>query len=77
MIHILDEIVLDPAQIPGVLQMLVESYLPGLPARHTLSLCQRWVSPPVTIPDQPNTLWLLWQVTDELGYYGMRDWPPA
>jgi hypothetical protein len=72
MIHILDEIVLDAAQVPVVLQWLDERYLPGLPARRTLSLCNRWVSPPVAVPDQPNTLWLLWQVADAAGYYGMR-----
>ncbi|MBV6424121.1 MAG: hypothetical protein NAOJABEB_01931 [Steroidobacteraceae bacterium] len=72
MIHILDEIVLDPAQIPAVLRQLEESYLPGLPARPTLSLRQRWASPPAVIPGRPNTLWLLWQVTDEPGYFRMR-----
>jgi hypothetical protein len=72
MIHILDEIELAAEQIPTVLEWLEQRYLPGLPARHTLSLSQRWVSPPVAIPGRPNTLWLLWQVTDELGYYTMR-----
>jgi len=72
MIHILDEIVLDASQVPTVLQWLDERYLPGLPARRTLSLLQRWVSPPVAVPDAPITLWLLWQVTDTYGYYGMR-----
>lgn len=72
MIHILDEIVLDAGQVPVVLQWLEERYLPGLPARRTLSLLNRWVSPPVAVPDSPTTLWLLWQVTDAYGYYGMR-----
>ena len=72
MIHILDEIELPPERIAAVLDMLEQRYLPGLPGRYTLTLSQRWVSPPVAVPGQPNTLWLLWQVTDELGYYTMR-----
>lgn len=72
MIHILDEIELPAERIATVLELLEQRYLPSLPARHTLSLSQRWVSPPVAVPGRPNTLWLLWQVTDEFGYYTMR-----
>ena len=71
-IHILDEIVLAPDAIAQVLQLLEEHYLPGLPARQTLSLQQRWMSPPVQLDDQSNSLWLLWEVTDAYGYYTMR-----
>lgn len=71
-VHILDEIVLEPDNIEQVLQLLEEEYLPGLPARQTLSLLQRWVSPPVQLEDRANTLWLLWEVTDVYGYYTMR-----
>lgn len=71
-IHILDEIVLPPGAIAEVLQLLEDEYLPGLPARQTLSLQQRWVSPPVQLEGQNNTLWLLWEVSDAYGYYTMR-----
>ncbi len=71
-VHILDEIVLQPDDIHTVLQLLENGYLPGLPARHTLTLAQRWVSPPVQLDNQHNTLWLLWEVTDIYGYYTMR-----
>lgn len=71
-IHILDEIVLQPEDINTVLQLLENQYLPGLAARRTLRLTQRWVSPPVRLDVQPNTLWLLWAVTDVYGYYTMR-----
>lgn len=71
-VHILDEIVLQPDNLHAVLEMLEDRYLPGLPARHALTLAQRWVSPPVRLADQPNTLWLLWTVTDAYGYYTMR-----
>jgi len=71
-VHILDEIVLDPGNIAPVLQLLEDGYLPGLAARQTLSLLQRWVSPPVQLDAQSNTLWLLWEVSDLYGYYTMR-----
>lgn len=71
MIRILDEITLDAERIDQVMQTLETLYLPRC-AERGLSLAQRWVSPPVAIAGQPNTLWLLWQVADVWGYYGMR-----
>lgn len=71
MIRILDEITLDAEHIDTVMQNLAELYLPSCGERG-LSLEQRWVSPPVAVPGQANTLWLLWQVPDVWGYYGMR-----
>ncbi|UDM53493.1 hypothetical protein [Cupriavidus sp. MP-37] len=71
MIHILDEIVLAPGNLPAVLELLEGQYLPGSAARD-LALVQRWVSPPVALEDAPNTLWLLWQVPDAPAYYAMR-----
>lgn len=71
-VHILDEIVLDPDSIEKVLQLLEDEYLPGLTERRTLSLQQRWVSPPVQLDAKTNTLWLLWEVSDVYGYYTMR-----
>nr|WP_116332097.1 hypothetical protein [Cupriavidus taiwanensis] len=71
MIHVLDEIVLAPGHLPTVLDLLESRYLPGGAARG-LTLLHRWISPPVALPDAPNTLWLLWQVADAPGYYAMR-----
>ena len=71
MIQILDEILLDPEHIPAVLALLDERYMPQAAARG-LALPQRWASPPVAIPGEPNRLWLLWQVPDVWSYYGMR-----
>lgn len=71
MIQILDEILLDPEQIPALLALLDRRYLPQAASRG-LSLLQRWVSPPVAVPGEPNSLWLLWQVPDVWGYYAMR-----
>src|SRR5262245_48455777 len=71
MIQILDEILLDPKHIPAVLALLDEHYMPQAAARG-LTLLQRWASPPVAVPGEHNRLWLLWQVPDVWGYYGMR-----
>lgn len=71
MIQILDEILLAPEHVPTVLALLEEHYLPHTAARG-LTLQQRWVSPPVAVPGELNRLWLLWQVPDVWGYYGMR-----
>ncbi|MDH4554105.1 hypothetical protein E8F11_02770 [Pseudomonas sp. BN417] len=71
MIQILDEILLDPRHIPAVLALLEERYMPQAAARG-LTLLQRWASPPVAVPGERNRLWLLWQVPDVWGYYGMR-----
>ena len=71
LIHVLDEIVLEPEHIPAVLVLLNERYLPGCEPRG-LTLLNRWVSPPVAVPDEPNTLWLLWQVPGVYAYYSMR-----
>jgi hypothetical protein len=61
MIHVLDEIVVNAEHVPAVLTLLQEHHLSN-----------RWVSPPVAIPDERNTLWLLWQLPGVLAYYGMR-----
>ncbi|UVJ42110.1 hypothetical protein NVV94_15725 [Pseudomonas sp. LS1212] len=71
MIQILDEIRLAPNHVPTVLALLDERYMPHAAARG-LTLLQRWVSPPVAVPGEQNRLWLLWQVPDVWGYYGMR-----
>ncbi|MGH8808074.1 MAG: hypothetical protein ACREX0_09370 [Noviherbaspirillum sp.] len=58
-------------RLPAVLALLHERYLPGIGARG-LTLLNRWVSPPVAIDGEPNTLWLLWQLPSVRAYYGMR-----
>ena len=76
MIHLLDEITLDASQVPRVLALLDDEYLPGLPEPLPV-LLNRWVSPPVVVPEVPTTLWLLWQLPDVPAYYRMRANPGA
>ena len=71
MITILDEICVPAAELSSTVQLLESHYLPAAEGRG-LTLSAQWVSPPVVRPGQPNTLWLQWQVADEMSYYGMR-----
>ncbi|MGR3906510.1 hypothetical protein Q3A80_05650 [Burkholderia sp. SR8] len=71
MIQIVDEITVAPERIPDVLALLRDRYLPGHAARG-LTAAGCWVSPPVAVPGQPSTLWLIWQVADAPSYYRMR-----
>lgn len=71
MITILDEIHLPAGELLLMLQRLEKNYLPEAEGRG-LSLVAQWVSPPVVLQSQPNTLWLQWQVADAMSYYGMR-----
>lgn len=76
MIYLLDEITLDASEVPRVLALIDDEYLPGLPELLPV-LLNRWVSPPVVVPDVPTTLWLLWQLPDVPSYYRMRANPGA
>lgn len=69
-VQLLDQIVIDPARLPDLL-VLLEQWLPECGARG-MTMQQRWVSPPVAVPGQPNTLWLLWQVPSLWAYYGLH-----
>ena len=68
MIQLLDEISLDASQLPALRHLLAERYLPGAKARGML-LAAEWISPPVAVPGEPNTLWLLWRLPDLAGWW--------
>ncbi len=70
-ITILDEICVPAGELSSTLQYFESHYLPAAEGRG-LTLTAQWVSPPVVLQDQPNTLWLQWQVADPMSYYGMR-----
>ena len=61
LIVILDEIHCSAQAIPDLMQRFEQDYLPGALNRG-LTLTAQWVSPPVALPDQGNTLWWQWQV---------------
>ena len=67
----MDEIRVPAGELSSTVQLLENHYLLAAEARG-LTLVAKWVSPPVVLQDQPNTLWLQWQVADTLSYYAMR-----
>lgn len=71
MIAILDEIRCSAQALPELVRRFEQDYLPAALERG-MTLSGQWVSPPVALPDQPNTLWWQWQVADIASYYGMR-----
>ena len=71
MITILDEVQCRAGDLSDLLQRFERDYLPAALERG-LVLSGQWVSPPVALPDKPNTLWWQWQVKDTASYYGMR-----
>lgn len=71
MIQLLDEIVVAADSLPIVRALLHERYLPGAQARK-MQLAGEWVSPPVAVTDEPNTLWLAWQLPDVGAWWDMR-----
>lgn len=71
MIRLLDELVVDPARLAELRELLATAYVPGAQARG-MQLAAQWLSPPVALPDAPNTLWLLWQLPDLGAWWAMR-----
>lgn len=71
MIQLLDEITVAPEALPALRALLQARYLPAAQARG-MALAGEWVSPPVTVADQPHTLWLNWQLADVGNWWAMR-----
>lgn len=71
MISIMDEIRCSAADLPTLLRRFEQDYLPEALNRN-LILRGHWVSPPVAVADQPNTLWCQWELPDAASYYAMR-----
>ena len=71
MITVLDRIDVAPADLPALRAMLRERYVPGAQERG-LVLQGEWVSPPLALADQYNTLWLRWSLPDAGAFWAMR-----
>lgn len=71
MIQLLDEIVVTPEALPALRELLQARYLPAARARN-MHLAGEWLSPPVTVPEQPHTVWLAWQLPDTGAWWQMR-----
>ena len=70
-IHILDELTVEPENLEEVRRLMTEGYMAGA-AERGMTLEQTWLTPPVELFDQPNTLVYLWSVPDAPAWWAMR-----
>ena len=70
-ICILDELTVEPGNLDEVRRMMAEGYMAGA-AERGMTLEQTWLTPPVELFDQPNTLVYLWSVPDAVAWWAMR-----
>ncbi len=70
-IRILDELTVAPGQLAEVRQLMAEGYTVGASERG-MTLEHTWLTPPVELFDQPNTLVYLWSVPDAPAWWAMR-----
>jgi hypothetical protein len=69
-IYILDEVTTKPGQGEAFLAAYMEKYAPGARARG-MTLVHRWVSPPLWLKEQSNTVYVIWSVHGANGWWGM------
>lgn len=70
-IHVLDELTVAPGQLDAVRHLMAEGYMAGA-ADRGMTLEQTWLTPPMELFDQPNTLVFLWSVPDATAWWAMR-----
>ncbi len=70
-IRIIDELTVAPGQLAEVRQLMAEGYTAGA-AERGMTLEQTWLTPPVELFDQPNTLVYLWSVPNAPAWWAMR-----
>jgi len=76
-IYILDQITPKPGQAQAFLNAYMEKYAPAARARG-MTLVHRWVSPPMWLKEQSNTLFIIWTVQGakawwQMSFLGRRD----
>jgi hypothetical protein len=69
-IRLVDQITVKPGQGRAFLRAYMERYVPGALARG-LVLEQRWVSPPLWLEEQSNTLVFVWTLRGAQGFWAM------
>jgi len=70
-IHILDELTVEPENLEEVRRLMNDGYMADA-AERGMTLEQTWLTPPVELFDQPNTLVYLWSVPDAPAWWAMR-----
>ena len=67
----LDELTVEPGNLDAVRRLMADGYMAGA-ADRGMTLEQTWLTPPVELFDQPNTLVYLWSVPDAAAWWAMR-----
>ncbi len=76
-IYILDEMTAKPGQAEALLAAYMEKYAPAARERG-MTLIHRWVTPPLWLREQSNTLYVIWTVQGakawwRMSFLGRRD----
>jgi hypothetical protein len=76
-IYILDEMTAKPGQAEALLAAYMEKYAPAARERGMI-LVHRWVTPPLWLKEQSNTLYVIWTVQGakawwQMSFLGRRD----
>ena len=67
----MDELTVEPGSLAAVRRLMAEGYMAGA-AKRGMTLEQTWLTPPVELFDQPNTLVYLWSVPNAAAWWAMR-----
>ena len=69
-IYVLDKITPKAGQAEAFLKAYMEKYAPGARARD-MTLEFTWITPPMWLKDQSNTLYIIWSVNGAGKWWGM------
>jgi hypothetical protein len=69
-VYLVDQVVVKPGQGEAFLNAYRERYVPGAQARG-MRLEKTWVSPPMWLDDQSNTLLFIWSLQGAQGFWAM------
>jgi hypothetical protein len=69
-VYVVDQLVARPGQAQALLQAYREHYIPGAQARG-MRLEHSWVTPPLWLEEQSNTLLFVWSLPGAAGFWAM------
>ena len=70
-IYILDQVTAKPGQAQAFLAAYMERYAPAASAERGMTLVHRWISPPMWLEEESNTLFITWSVQGAKAWWGM------
>jgi hypothetical protein len=70
-IHVLDELSVQPGHLGDVRDLVRRTYEP-VATSHGMALVNTWIDPAVELLEQPTDLLLLWEVGDTAAFWATR-----